>query len=80
MLFVRNCEDYELNREKIILLIDYKRMKMYSFLAEEREAVQKTCDLLNELSDENGQLKEENERLQEHIRLLTDCNQGDLNE
>lgn len=55
-------------------------MKMYSFLAEEREAVQKTCDLLNELSDENGQLKEENERLQEHIRLLTDCNQGDLNE
>ena len=35
------------NTDKIILLIDYKRMKMYSFLAEEREAVNKICNYLN---------------------------------
>lgn len=35
------------NTDKIILLIDYKRMKMYSFLVEEREAVNKICNYLN---------------------------------
>lgn len=35
------------NTDKIILLIDYNRMKMYSFLAEEREAVNKICNYLN---------------------------------
>jgi len=37
----------DVNTDKIILLIDYKRMKMYSFLAEEREAVNKICNYLN---------------------------------
>lgn len=55
------------NTEKIILLIDYKRMKMYSFLAEEREAVQKICDLLNEQQATISAFQEENEQLRQKL-------------
>lgn len=56
--------------DKIILLLDYERIKIYSFLAEEREGVQKICDLLNELEREKKYWRHALMECDSHRRIL----------
>ena len=52
------------NTDKILLLIDEDRRVMWSFLAEEREAVEKVCTRLNELVTKCNQLEMEKDDLE----------------
>ena len=66
------------NTNQILLLIDKKQNKMWSFLAEEKEAVEKICTLLNkqdkEIIAQNSIIENQAMKIKDQIEIITNLN------